>query len=176
MNPSAIPPDLFNICRDIVEGHHSKNGIGNLNTDIDTSANTMVIDAIPEASSVFKTNTLLYKIRKWCFMASIGFVILAVLVPWWSLGTLVLIFLADRLIVQREKAGWKYLATVLLGLDFLTNDFSGWGTAFPGEREKAIGLLQSNPQSPKSIWLDYYLPRRAEMDPSQLKALAPSAN
>jgi len=171
MKVSSIPLELLNICKRTVEKHHGEHGFGKLSSDIETSGNIDALALIPEASAVLKTNNLYYKIRKWCFMASIGFVILSVQIPWWSLAILVLIFIADRILAYREKKGWKFLSAVLLSLEFLVNDFSGWGSAYPHERAEAAGVLVADP---KSAWLDYYLPKRAQMDPSQLKTFEPS--
>ena len=136
MKVSSIPLELFNICKRTVEQHHSEHGFGKLSSDIETSDNINTIALIPEASAVLKANNRYYQIRKWCFMASIGFVILTVVIPWWSLSILVLIFLADRILAYREKNGWKFLSTVLLSLEFLVNDFSGWGAAYPANARK----------------------------------------
>jgi hypothetical protein len=174
MKVSSIPLELFNICKRTVEQHHGEHGFGKLSSDIETPDNINTLALIPEASAVLKTNNLYYQIRKWCFMASIGFVILTVVIPWWSLSILVLIFLVDRILAYREKNGWKFLSTVLLSLEFLVNDFSGWGSAYPDERAEAAGVLGANPESPQSTWLDYYLPKRAQMDPTLLKTFEPS--
>ncbi|HMK55578.1 MAG TPA: hypothetical protein VK448_02945 [Dissulfurispiraceae bacterium] len=174
MKISSVPIELLNICKRIVEQHHGEHGIGNLSSDIETPDNVNILTLIPEASAVLKNAAQYYSVRKWCFMASIGFVILTVVIPWWSLAALVLIFLADRILASREKNGWKLLSAVLLSLEFLANDFLGWGTAYPREKEEAKGALMTDAGSPRSGWLDYYLPRRGGMDPSQLKDFQPS--
>jgi hypothetical protein len=56
----------------------------------------------------------------------------------------------------------------------LSNDFLGWGKAYPQERAEALRVLNGNSESPKSLWLDYYLPLRADLDPSQLKTFEPT--
>ena len=174
MNVNSIPLELLNICKRIVEKHHVEHGFGNLSADIETPDNINTISMIPEASEVLKAANQYYKIRKWCFMASIGFVILAVMIPWWSLAALVMIFLADRILAYREKNGWKFLSAVLLSIEFISNDFLGWGAAYPGERAEVSRALGNNQGSTKSTWLDYYLPNRAKMDLSSLKTFGPS--
>jgi hypothetical protein len=174
MKINAIPSELFSICKQIVEKHHGKHGLGNLPANIETSGNINTLSLIPEASDVLKANNRYYKIRKWCFLVSIGFVCLSVLIPFWSLPILVLLFIADRTLAYREKKGWTFLSTVLLSLEILANDFSGWGSAYPIEHTEASDVLRDNQGSLKSTWLDYYLPKRATLDPALLKAFEPS--
>ena len=173
MNIGIIPPELLMICTPVVKQFHQKNGFSDLSTKITTGGSMDAITSIPETSAVLNANNQYYKIRKWCFLASIGIVCLSVFVPWWSFLALVMMFLADRFLAYRAKDGWKYLSSVLLSLEMLTNDFAGWGKAYPQERTEALGVLKDNPASPKSIWIDYYLPQRAELDPSLLKAYEP---
>jgi hypothetical protein len=173
MNIGFIPPKLLSICIPVVKQFYEKNGFGDLAAKIATGNNIATLTSIPEASVVLNANNRYLNIRKWCFLASIAIVCLSVFVPWWSLLTLVVIFLADRILAYREKDGWKFLSTVLLSLEMLTNDFAGWGKAYPQERAEALGVLKDNPESPKSTWIDYYLPQRSELDPSRLKAYEP---
>lgn len=174
MNRGFIPPGLLNICIPVVEQFYKKNGYSNLNVKISAGDTMAALTSLPEASDVLKATNQYYTIRKWCFLASIGIVCLSILVPWWSLLTLAVVFLVDRILAYREKNGWKFLSTVLLSLEMLTNDFAGWGKAYPQAREEALGVLKDNPASPRSIWLNYYLPKRAELDPSLLKVYEPS--
>jgi len=169
-----IPPELLSICMPVVEQFHQKQGLSNLAAKISADDNSAALTSIPEASAVLNDTNRRYNIRKWCFLASIGIVCLSFLVPWWSLFTLVVIFLADRFLAYREKSGWKFLSAVLLSLEMLTNDFAGWGKAYPEARAEAVGVLKDNPGSPKSTWLDYYLPQRAEPGFSHSKAFEPS--
>lgn len=169
-----IPPELIGICMPVVEQFHQKQGLSNLAAKIATEDNRVALTSIPEASAVLNDTNRLYNIRKWCFLASIGIVCLSLLVPWWSLLTVIVIFLADRFLAYREKSGWKLLSGVLLSLEMLTNDFAGWGKAYPEARAEALRVLKDNPESPKSTWLDYYLPQRAEPDFSRSKSFEPS--
>jgi hypothetical protein len=169
-----IPPELLSICMPVVEQFHQKQGLSNLAAKIAADDNIAALTSIPDASAVLNDTNRQYDIRKWCFLASIGIVCLSFLVPWWSLLTLVVIFLADRFLAYREKGGWKFLSAVLLSLEMLTNDFAGWGKAYPEARAEAVGILKDNPESPKSTWLDYYLPQRAGGDPSLSKVFEPS--
>ncbi len=169
-----IPPELLSICMPVVDQFHKKQGLSNLAANIAEDDNSAALTSIPEAFAVLNDTNRLYNIRKWCFLASIGIVCLSFLVPWWSLLTLGVIFLADRFLAYREKSGWKFLSAVLLSLEMLTNNFAGWGKAYPQARAEALGILKDNPEAPKSTWLDYYLPQRAELDSSRSKAFEPS--
>jgi len=158
MKTGFIPDELFSICTDVVKQFHQKNGYGNLSAKIATDDNINVITLVPEASVVLNVTNRYLKVRKFCFLASIGVVCLAWLIPWWTLSAIGVIFLADRIMLFREKDGWMFLAAVLLSLEMLSNDFSGWGKAYPQERVEALGVLKDNPESPKSTWLDFYKP------------------
>jgi hypothetical protein len=169
-----IPPELLSMCMSIVEQFHQKQGLSNLAAKVSIDDNNAALTSIPETSVVLNDTNRFYTIRKWCFFASIGIVCLTFLIPWWSLSALAVIFLADRFLVYHETRGWKFLSAVLLSLEMLTNDFAGWGKAHPEARAEAVRVLKDSPESPKSIWLDYYLPQRAEPDFAHAKAFEPS--
>ncbi len=175
MKIGFIPSELLCICKKIVDDYHRKNGFGNLAADIETDNNINTISRIPEAFAIYNSANNSFKIRKWCFLAGIGVGCLSVVIPWWSLSIIVVIFLADRILVYREKAARRVLSAVLLSLEIFANDFLGWGTAYPGARNEALTVTQDDPESPKSYWLDYYLPRRDDLDLAHLKAYAPPA-
>ena len=56
----------------------------------------------------------------------------------------------------------------------LSNDFSGWGSAYPADRAAALRTLKENAEFHGSAWLDCYLPERAGFDPALLKTFGPS--
>jgi hypothetical protein len=160
MKTGFIPLELFNACAQTVEKFHREKGFDNLASRVETARNLDVLNRFPEALTALNGNKRYFDIRKWCFFGSIGIVCFAFLIPWWSLSAIVVIFLADRVLAGREKAGWKFLASVLLSLEMLSNDFSGWGKSYPKEREEALLILKDNPALPDTVWLDYYLPGR----------------
>ncbi len=164
MKAGFIPDELFSICTNAVNEFHRKNGFGNLSAMISTDDNSKVIALVPEALAVLESANRYLKIRKFCFLASIGIVCLAWLIPWWTLSVIVVIFLSDRILTVREKEGWKFLAAVLLGLEMLSNDFSGWGKAYPQERAEALGILKGGPESGRTAWLDFYKPTSLPAD------------
>ncbi len=174
MKIGFIPPELFNICTQTVTESHRKKGFDNLAVKIGTDDNMAALTMIPEANAASKVTNRYYSVRKWCFLGSIGVICFVFFIPWWSLFTVSVIFLADRVLASREKDGWKFLAAVLLSLEMLSNDFSGWAKAYPQEKAEALRIFNDNPELPKSVWLDYYLPQRADLDPSQLKIYEPS--
>ena len=169
MKIGFIPPELFSVCTQTVTQSHREKGFDNLAVKIGAVDNTAALTMIPEANATLKVINRYFTIRKWCFLGSIGVICFTFFIAWWSLFIVAAIFLTDRILATREKDGWKLLAAVLLSLEMLSNDFSGWGKAYPRERSEALRVLNDNPESPKSAWLDYYLPRRFDLDPSQLK-------
>ncbi len=164
-----VPPELLNVCRPLVSQFHRKNGFDNLSARISKGENLAALAAIGEASAVLDVTNRYYNIRKWCFLSSLGVVCLSVLAPWWGFSILAVIFVADRILLSRERDGWKFLSAVLLSLEMLTNDVKGWGKVYPQERAEALSVLKDNPESPRSTWLDYYLPQRDGLDTSALK-------
>ncbi len=160
MKTDFIPPELFSSCLQTVEKFHQERGFDSLAARIETPQNLDILKSLPEAAALLSGTNRYFAIRKWCFFGSIGIVCLAFLIPWWSLSALVLIFLADKFLSGRERAGWRSLAAVLLSIEMLANDFSGFGTAYPKEKEEALRLLEANPEAPASGWLDYYVPGR----------------
>jgi hypothetical protein len=174
MKIGFIPDELFSICTQTVTQSHREKGFDNLAAKIGTGDNMAALTMIPEANAVLKVTNRYFTIRKWCFLGSIGVICFTFFIPWWSLFTVIVIFLADRVLAAREKDGWKFLSAVLLSLEMLSNDFSGWGKAYPQERLEALRVLNDNSESPKSAWLDYYLPQRFDLDSSQLKTFEPA--
>lgn len=112
-------------------------------------------------------------------MASWGVMLICLVLSfawsWWWLIGVVASSVAVMLFARKERTGWFYCASVLLGLEILATDFFGWGAAYPDLREKALWVLDDDPAHPKTTWLDFYLPRRASLDPDRLREFwAPS--
>ena len=89
---------------------------------------------------------------------------------WWFLLAFVVVLALERIMAAREKTMWMFLAAVHLSLEMLANDFAGWGMARRSDRQRALELLGG---SPRTEWLDLYLPRRSEIDSTVLKAFGP---
>jgi hypothetical protein len=66
------------------------------------------------------------------------------------------------------------IAATVLSLEMLVNDWAEWGTAFPVARRQAELVFASASQLSPSRWLEYYLPRRAELDPVLVRFFGPS--
>ncbi|HTZ18200.1 MAG TPA: hypothetical protein VMB78_07150 [Dissulfurispiraceae bacterium] len=158
MKTGFIPIDLFNISSETVRKFHREKGFDKLGARIETARNLEVIGRFPEAMELLNKANRYFRVRKWCFFGSIGIICFTFLIPWWSLGALVTIFIADKVLANREKDGWKSLASMLLSLEMLANDFSDWGKSYPAERAEALHILKDNPELPATPWIDYYLP------------------
>ena len=64
------------------------------------------------------------------------------------------------------------LAAMLLSLEILVSDFAGWGSAYPTAWEAARRAFGPDDDAPME-WLDYYLPRRAELEADLVKVFGP---
>ncbi len=160
MKTGFIPAELYNFCAKTVEKFHREKGMDNLASRIETAPNLDVLGRLPGALDVLNGCKRYFNIRKWCFFGSIGIVCLTFLIPWWSLSALIVTFLADKIIARREKDGWISLAALLLSIDVLANDFSGWGGRYPKERDEALLIMRADPNAPGIAWLDYYSPEK----------------
>ena len=83
--------------------------------------------------------------------------------------------IGERWFAASERRQYMFLATILLSLEVLVNDFAGWGGAYPSERAQALELLQDANTTPRTIWLDYYLPRRSNLDATMIRGFGPSS-
>ena len=83
-----------------------------------------------------------------------------------------MILVAERILAFKERQFWILLAAMLFSLEILAYDFAGWGTANPAARESAIFALGSDASVPLE-WLDYYVPRRAELGPDLVRSFGP---
>jgi hypothetical protein len=59
-------------------------------------------------------------------------------------------------------------------MEALATNFCGWADAYPELGQQAKQLLYRNdPATPKTFFLDYYLPQRAQLSPDYISLFSP---
>ena len=166
-----IPDDLFKKCLQIVGYHHKKVGTRTLPAKVSfSSPNNMVAIAAMERTTAVLKRARLYAIMALILRtALLAFPVLAwIYHNYWILAGIIVVVGIERSMIRQEREDWMFLASVLLSLEMLVHDFAGWGRAHPEARKRASEILGR-----KITWLEYYLPRRHELDPARLKEFGP---
>lgn len=166
-----LPKALIGKCLQVVRYAHRKMGISALPAKISFSnpKNMLALASMEKTMSLLKMAAFYAKTR----MACKGLVMILPILAWiynlWILSGIVPIIAIERYLARKEQNGWLFIASVLLCLEMLIHDFAGWGKAHPEARRKASEIYGS-----KIIWLDYYLPRRHQLDPAKIKEFGPA--
>ena len=169
---SFLPQNLRYKCFALVQSIHKAHGFGDLPNRLVTKNNLVTLGCQPDMLAIMQASSAAFKLRIVCWLVAVGLAVAALIYRWWLLGGLVLIFIGDRWLAAYDRKSWLVLSANLLALEMLANDLAGWGRAFPGEREKAFRLFGTEAKPPHT-WLDYYLPRRSEIDSASLKPFGP---
>jgi hypothetical protein len=74
---------------------------------------------------------------------------------------------------KRANDGFVLIATIILSLEVLGRDFSGWGKRFPIAKRKAENLIIEFLPRPRVWLIDMYLYPRRHIHPAFIDALAP---
>jgi hypothetical protein len=165
-----LPKDLIGKCIQLVHHAHKKMGVGALPMKISFSNpnNMIALAAMDHTASVLKAAAYYAKMRMVCRSAVVIMPVLAWIYNLWFLSGIVIIVVIERVLAKKEQSGWMFLSSVLLCLEMLIHDFAGWGKACPDARKKASEIYGN-----KSMWLDYYLPKRGQVDPVKIKEFGP---
>lgn len=166
-----LPKELVSKCYQILELTHQNNL-----SKIITSREYMhmvILALVPEGIQMMNYGDSIFKIRKLIWLLGIIILILAVLFSYWLLLALLIILIADRYFAKKDKDNWKFLASILLSIEFLINNFAGWGDAFPKEKENALQIVKEISRLDKFYWMDYILPNHTNLGPDDLKMFGP---
>jgi pimeloyl-ACP methyl ester carboxylesterase len=176
MDRNFLPAILMKKCAALVRMVHDKFGLNGLPAKITTSDYMPVLAFfLSDTFAVMRVVSLCFKLKMASWVVTLICLVLSLAWSLWLLIGVAAGSLAAMLLAKKERDGWLYCATVLLGLEILATDFFGWGTAYPDLRDKALWVLNYDPAHPKTTWLDFYLPRRASLDPDKLREFwAPS--
>jgi len=165
-----LPDELINKCIQLVGYTHRKIGTRMLPAKISFSSpnNMVALAAMAETTSVLKRASFFAKMRMFCRTVLLIVPILAWVYSYWLLLGIIIIIGIEMSLAKQEQEAWMFLSSVLLSLEMLVHDFAGWGRAYPEARKKASEILGG-----RIIWLEYYLPRRHQLEPEKLKDFGP---
>jgi len=166
-----LPRELTSKCNMLVEKCHKDLGWQSLQARVVTKTNMVALACLDSRMmTVLKETNTAWKLRIACWVASALLLVFAWIFSWWLLLGVVVAVPLERKYSALEKCRWMFMSSVLLSLEMLANDIAGWGTAYPAERIHAIELLGPQPTE----WLDFYLPRRANIDAATMKRFGPA--
>jgi hypothetical protein len=155
----------------LVQKTHHTLGLGDLPKRIATKDNVAAIACAPGLLPILQRTSTVFKRRIACWVASLATVVLAFTYTWWWLMALVVTVAVERYFRSSERQGLQVLAATLLSLEVLASDFAGWGAAYPAERKEAQQALAGH----RTEWLDYYLPRRAQLAADVVRQFGPAS-
>jgi len=168
-----IPVDLGRKALALVERTHEGVSSRGLVNKLSTKRNMVAAAMLPQALTALRAATSTFKIRVFLWVLAAVVIAACWLLKWWLAVPFVVVLVSERILAAKERHFWILLAAVLLSAEILAADFAGWGAAYPLERQAAIAALALDAGAPME-WLDYYLPRRAELRPDVLGAFGPS--
>jgi hypothetical protein len=77
---------------------------------------------------------------------------------------------------KQANQGYVLIATVLLSLELLANDFAGWGKRFPLAKLRADSILREHLPNARTWLMDFYLYQwRRRIDRAILSTISPPA-
>ena len=167
------PPELVSKCHALVSSTHGRLGFGNLPARVAVKESMVAIAMIPRMVHILGSVSAFSKFRIFAWL--LGAVLLALTAfvsAIWLIAT-ALVVVAERVLAAKERQQYMFLAAILLALDMLVNDFAGWGTAVPEARSEAFRVLGLKTGQTSTAWLDFYLPRRSEVDASLIAGFGP---
>jgi hypothetical protein len=77
---------------------------------------------------------------------------------------------------KRANEGFVLIATTVLSLEVLANDFATWSAKYPVAKQRARAILQEFALSSRTGLMDRYLYPRSYINPAFINALAPTDN
>jgi hypothetical protein len=77
---------------------------------------------------------------------------------------------------KRANEGFVLIATTVLALEVLANDFATWSAKYPVAKQRARAILQEFALSSRTGLMDRYLYPRSYINPAFINALAPTDN
>lgn len=165
-----LPKDLIGKCIQLVHYAHKKMGVDALPTKISFSnpKNMIALAAMDHTTAILKSAAFYAKMRMVCRSAVLIMPVLAWIYNLWFLSGIAIMVGIERVLAKKERKGWMFLSSVLLSLEMLVHNFAGWGNAYPDAKKKAAEIYGK-----KIMWLDYYLPRRSQLDPAKLREFGP---
>jgi len=173
MPPTFLPDKLMKICGLFVSTSHKTRSVRRLPSKITTGNYMPALFCLPDTWCTIQTTVTASRCQYVSLMAAAISLVLSFVVTWWILvGVAVGVFSA-MWCGKVVREGWMYLGAVLLGMEILTTDFCGWGSAYPQVRLQALQHLNCDTGHASTTWLDYYLPNRDQMSPETSRSFGP---
>ena len=169
-----IPSQLKKNCYALVEASHKGHSYRTLLARVVTKESMVAIACVPKAFAIMKAQNVAWKIRVACWFVYVALAVCGFFYNRWILLALIPVFIADRWLASVERTSLMALGATLLVLEILADDFAGWGAAFPDERKRASDILGADFERSQPSWLDFYFPRRSELEPEFFKGFGPS--
>ncbi|HVO33040.1 MAG TPA: hypothetical protein VMU17_03935 [Elusimicrobiota bacterium] len=167
-----IPLELGRKVLALVERTHQTIDPRGLPSKIATRRNLVAVAMPPEAFAIPGAASSIFKIRISLWVFATGVLLGSWLLTWWLVTLSGPILIIERVLAAKERRFYILLAAMLLSAEMLASDFAGWGTAHPMARQASIDAFGSEGGA-QTEWLDYYLPRRAELGAVLVKAFGP---
>jgi len=139
---------------------------------IATRRNAVAAAFLPEGRTMLAAAVSASRMRLFLWFVAIAAIVVAAFWTWWLACLSPVAILVERIMAAKERQFFTALAAILLGEEMLATDFAGWGKAYPEARDKVLTGFGS-PVDVETEWLDFYLPRRADLDADMLEALGP---
>lgn len=169
---AIIPLELGRKALAVVERTHQTVNARGLPNKIATRTNAVAVAMLPEAFVILRAATSTFKIRLFLWVLAIGVLIVSWLLTWWLAILSGLILVIERVLAANERRFYILLAAMLLSAEMLASDFAGWGTAYPFARHACVEAFGCEGGT-QMEWLDYYLPRRAELGADLVRSFGP---
>jgi len=168
-----LPSDVVTRSMLLVEQTHKTVSARELPRMIATRKNAVLSAFLPEGRAILAAAVSTSRIRMTCGVVAIVALGVAAFLSWWVACVSVLALVAARIMATKEQEFFITLAAILLGAEMLATDFAGWGKAYPDVRDRVL-IAFGGPEDVGTEWLDYYLPRRNEIDAETLAAFGPT--
>jgi len=168
-----VPRELGTKCLKLIELSHQRHGFDGFGKRIASRESRVALTVIPGMFQVMEAASSAYKLRMVCWILGLAIVAISWLTSWWLLLSLLVVAVSVRMLIKSERQLLEFSAAILLGLEMLADGFAGWGIKYPDAQARARLIFG---EAPSHQWLDYYLPRRANLTPEDLRRFGPRAN
>ena len=174
LEPNFLPAKLMDQCKALVKLTHKTSGMRDLTQRVAAADCLAAATQFSDTFTMLQTITTSFRLSIASWIGAIVLVALALFVKWWLILVAAILVAAAKWFEHRVRRGQMYLATIFLGLEVIATDFCGWGGAYPELKTRALEILNDDMARPKTTWLDFYLPRRANFSADTAKSFGPT--
>lgn len=175
---SFMPRDLVAKCIFILHEFHKKTGYSSLSGLLLSDKKTLAIVAEHEdLVRIAEAAVTSRRVRRilWITALPILFVACWLIYPPSIISGLavaagcLLLIIVQRYFARRERESYIWIAAIMLAMEMLASNFADLGKRFPSGAMSAELTLRLHDRNP-TLFLDAYMPKRAELDSDSLKA------